>query len=205
MGLFDWVDDILLGPVTLMTGGHVNVGSINSMLEGDHETPTIEAPGEDEKTTYLKSLQKRVAKDFRDNLDKNITEGSGLIRAQGEQELDKRFKTVDRNANSRGLLYSGKRQAGREAEAADVAGAIGRKAGEFEQQQRDLARDLDSDVIQSDIQGAYNASAMKGLTNDQYAKKLSKELARKRENQAGITQLGDSISSLAGGFAGGGL
>jgi len=205
MGLFDWVDDILLGPVTLMTGGHVNVGSINSLLEGDHETPTIEQPGEDEKTTYLKSLQKKVAKDFRTNLDDTIATGSGLIRSRGEQELGERFKKVDRNANQRGLLYSGKRQAGRETEAADVAGSVGQKVGQFEQGQRDLARDLDSDVINTGLQDAYNLSAMKGLTNDQYAKQLSNRLRQKAENQAGITKLGDSLTSLGGVAAGGGF
>jgi len=203
MGLFDWVDDIILGPATLFSGGSVNVGSVNEMFRGDHETPTIEAPGEDEKTSYLKSLQKKVAKDFRENLDSNIAEGTGLIQSRGEQELGDRFKKVDRNANQRGLLYSGKRQAGREAEAADVAGSVGRKAGEFEQQQRDLARDLDSDVINTNLQDAYNTSAMKGLTNDQYATKLSQDLRRRMQNQAGISALGEGIGKVGGAFAGG--
>lgn len=202
MGLFDWVDDILLAPTTLWTAGLVTENTIQDLFASDHETPTVETPGEDEKTSYLKSLQKRVAKDFRDNLDTTISNGTGLIRASGEQELGDRFKKVDRNANQRGLLYSGKRQAGREAEAADVAGSVGRRAGDFEQQQRDLARDLDSDVINTNLQDAYNLSAMKGLTNDQYANQISRRLRDRMEQQAGQNQLSSAIAGVAGAAAG---
>lgn len=203
MGLFDWVDDILTAPVTMMTGGAVTPGSIATMMEGEQEEPGVSIPGEDPKLAYSRALQKRVAKDFRDNLDTNVKEGTANIRARGQAELDEENRGIDRGMNRRGLLYSGKRQGAREVAAANKANQVGAQAGEYETAQRDLARDLDSDVINSDLQSVANQSDYGQMISDQKVKEYSRALQKRMQGNQAMGQLGQGAGRIGGLIAGG--
>lgn len=198
MGLFDWVDDVVpfLNPVTALSIGIPNA-AVDSMGEGEAQ-PGVALPGEDPKTSYLRALQKRVSQEFNQGLEGNIAEGSALIREQGFAELDEQNRDTDRSMNRRGLLYSGKRQGAREKNAAGMAGAVARRAGEYEQGQRDLARDLEGDAISSEIEGVYDRNRMGEIQGGAYASELARRLRDKVQTGKAWGDLAGGIGSLTG-------
>ena len=200
MGWLGDIIDVVASPFTLPFG---NYGGISDMFESGHDTPQVALPGEDQKTTYLKALQKRVADKYEQDLGKTIDEGQGLITAKGKAALDSANRSSDQNMNSRGLLYSGKRQSAREMNAADIAGQVGQQAGEYEQGVRDKLGDLRADAIDSDINSAWNQSEIQGLTRDQYANKISNTLKRRMQNQEAMGTFSSGVAKVGGAATGG--
>lgn len=206
MGLFDYIDDILVDPyLYVLTGGNASSENVYDAFRGGEEVPSVQGYSEDQKTTYLKALQKKVAGDFRAGMDTTLAQGKGLINAQGQQKLDEQNRGTDRAANQRGLYFSGKREASRAGNAADVAGQVGEQSGNFETSVRDQARSLDSDVIDNEIQSSFNDSSLRGLNQNQYADNLYKALNKKVKKQAAMGELGEGAGKVAGTYAGGGF
>jgi hypothetical protein len=204
MGLFDWVDDIFVDPFTYLTTGQSSEDLLG-LFKGDEPVPGVAAPTEDQKTTYLKALQKRVADDFRGNKKWLVDQGVANLRSQGQGAIDEAFKNVDADANARGILHSGKRKANRGRAAADIAGRVGQSAGEFEQSVEDQQRDLDNDVISTELSGAFEDAQLKGMTGDDYAKNLSSTLRKRMEKQSAMSQGLNGLGKLGGTLAGGGF
>lgn len=204
MGLFDWVDDVFIDPFTYLTTGQSSEDLIG-LFKGDEPIPGVSAPTEDQKTSYLKALQKRMAEDFRGNKKGLVDQGVANLRAQGGEAIGSAFRDVDADASARGLLYSNKRLANRGRAAADIASQVGQSAGEFEQSVEDKQRDLDNDVISTELSGAFEDAQLKGLTGDQYAKNLSNTLRSRMEKQAARTQMLNGAGKVGGMIAGGGF
>lgn len=202
MGFWSSLVDVIAAPFTLPFG--TTAGGVVDMFDPGHDAPQVGLPGEDQKTTYLKALQKRTADKYEQDLGRTIDEGKGLIQAKGRAALDDADRMTDQGMNSRGLLYSGKRQAEKEENAADIGSQVGAQAGEFEQGTRDRLRDLRADTIDSDINSAWNESAMAGLTRDQYAGKLSDTLRKRMQTQAAAGTFAKAGGKVAGTVLGGG-
>jgi len=175
---------------------------VAGLFSPGHDAPQVALPAQDQKSDYLKALQKRVADKYEQDLGKTLDEGQAVITAKGRAALDDANRATDENMNGRGLLYSGKRQAAREMNAADISGQIGAQSGEYEQGVRDKLRDLRADAIDSDIDSAWNQSEIQGLTRDQYATKLSNALKRRMQGQAAISSFTSAVGKAGGAYAG---
>jgi len=200
MGWLGDIIDVVASPFTLPFG---NYGGVTDMFEKGHDVPNVALPALDQKSNYLKALQKRVADKYEQDLGLTIDQGEAVIKAKGNQALDSANRQTDQNMNSRGLLFSGKRGAERDMNAADIAGQVGQQAGEYEQGARDKLSDLRADAIDTDINQAWNESEIKGLTNDQYANKLSNALKRRMQGQAAMGQFTQGVGKIGGAAVGG--
>lgn len=202
MGLFDFVDDIFIDPFELFTGGAIDAGEIFDLFKPGEEVPEVGAPTEDQKTKYLREIQRKVADQFKAGMGETIAQGKGLINAQGQEELDNQNRGTDRSANQRGMYFSGKRQSSRAANAADVAGKIGKRTGEFETGVRDQARALEGDAIDSDIESSlYDADVM-GMNQDAYVNNLNRALKQKQQKRANFDEFASGMNNAGGTYMG---
>lgn len=198
MGLFDFVDDIFIDPFELFTAGAIDGGEVFDLFKSGEEVPGVSAPTEDQKTKYLRELQRKVADKYKADMGDTIAQGKGLINAQGQEELDNENRGIDRQANQRGLFYSGKRQANRAAAAADVAGRVGKSVGDFEVGVRDQARALEGDAIDGDIESSlYNADIM-GVNQDSYVNNLNRALKQKQQKRANYDDFASGMNKAGG-------
>lgn len=147
---------------------------------------------------YAKSLQKKL----RDNFSKNRTslerQGVANLRDQSEDALMSDFKNVDASANARGLLYSGKRDAARGAVAAQRSGELGQSINDFTEGLSDTERNLNSDVITSDITSALQSADINDIMSNAFYKKLEKGVQADQQQ----AQMAGSLGSGAGSFIG---
>lgn len=151
---------------------------------------------------YAKSLQKRLRDNFQKNKPNLENQGVANLRAETEDALQSDFKNVDANANARGLLYSGKRDAGRAAAANQRATELGKSVNDFTQGLADTERNLNSDVITSDIGSALQTADINDIMSNAFYNKLERGIQSDRQQAAAAGALGGGVGSFIGNYYG---
>lgn len=156
---------------------------------------------EQKKGMQVNSLKKRLSGEFNQNYQNNLDQGKANLRESKQTELDDAFRDIDRNANQRGLLFSGKRDSSRAQTAAQKAGELGSATTGYENSLQDMRRNLNSDVIDSDIEQTLNASSLGDLAQDDYYSALKRKLAKQTGNYELAAQIGSVTGSGLGSLA----
>lgn len=150
---------------------------------------------------YSQMLQKKLREDYQKNQKSYLDRGKANLREQSQMALDDDFSTIDENANSRGLLYSGKRQTARSGAAAQRANELGSATTGYEQQLADTGRQLNSSDISSDINSLLQQQDLNSIASGAFYNKLQNDLLGSQSMVQGLGSLGSGVGSFAGSMA----
>ena len=150
---------------------------------------------------YSQTLQKRLREDFKKNQKSYLDRGKANLREQSQMALDDDFSTIDENANSRGLLYSGKRQSARANAAAQRSDEAGKATSALEQQLLDTGRQLNSADFSSDINSLLQQQDLNSIASGAFYNKLQSDLLGSESLVKGLGSLGGGVGSFAGSMA----
>lgn len=150
---------------------------------------------------YGKALTSRLRNDFKKNKAGMEAQGIANLRDQSQDALQDDFKGIDADANARGLLYSGKRQAARGAAAGARANELGQLATDFSQGLSDTERQLNSDVFGSEIQTAANQADINDILTGSFYNKLQRNLGQFEGQANSAASLGQGLGSISGALA----
>lgn len=147
---------------------------------------------------YSQALQKRLSSDFKKNMGEYSARGKANLRDQSQQLLDNDFGQIDENANSRGLLYSGKRQSARAGAAANRASELGTATTAFEQNLGDTDRKLSQASYASDINSLLQQQDLNSIASGAFYNKLQQDAANSAAMIGGLGQLGAGVGMMTG-------
>lgn len=154
---------------------------------------------------YSRGLQTRLRNDFKNSKKGIENQGVANLRDQSQDALSQDLKGIDADANSRGLLFSGKREAARGAAAAARSNELGQVAGDFSRGLSDTERQLNSDVFSSEMDSAFKQADLNDIMSGNFYNKMQRDLGTtKNQAQAAIglgDGLGDGLGSLSGALA----
>lgn len=152
--------------------------------------------------SYTKGLQSRLRNDFKNQRKGMEAQGSANLRSTAEDALGDEFKSIDAGANSRGLLYSGKRDAARASAASQKAGELGQATTDYLQSISDMGRNLNSDIFASELETSARQADINDLVSGSFARKLSNNIDSSRAQAQAAQSLGSGIGDIGGALAG---
>lgn len=152
--------------------------------------------------SYTKGLQTKLRNQFKSERKRMEAQGSANLRSMAEDRLGDEFKSIDAEANSRGLLYSGKRDSARASAASQKAGELGQATTDYLQSIGDMERGLNSDVFASELETSARQADINDLISGAFAKKLSNNIDTSRAQAKAAQNFGSGIGDLSGALAG---
>lgn len=165
-------------------------------------TPALDRGEDYYMNLYSRGLQSRLRNDFKNSKKGIENQGVANLRDQSQDALSQDLKGIDADANSRGILYSGKRQAARGAAAAARADELDQVVGDYSRQLSDTERQLNSDVFSSEMDSAFKQADLNDITSGNFYNKLQRDVGTTQNQAQAAIGLGDGLGSLSGALAG---
>lgn len=147
---------------------------------------------------YSQALQKRIKDDFEQNRKSYFDRGTAGLRGQSEQALNDDFAGIDESANSRGLLYSGKRQSARTGAAAARSNELRNAVSNYEKQLSDTSRHLADADFSSDINSLLQQQDYNSIASGAFYQKLRDDATQAQQMIEGAGSVGQGLGSLGG-------
>lgn len=151
---------------------------------------------------YSRGLQTRLRNDFKNSKKGIENQGVANLRDQSQDALSQDLKGIDADANSRGLLFSGKREAARGAAAAARSNELGQVVGDFSRGLSDTERRLNSDVFSSEMDSAFKQADLNDIMSGSFYNKMQRDLGATQGQAQAAMSLGDGLGSFSGALAG---
>lgn len=151
---------------------------------------------------FSRSLQKRLRNDFKKNRSGMEQQGVANLRGQAEDVLKNDLKGIDAEANSRGLLFSGKTDLARRNAAATRANELGQSTTGFVQGLGDMDRQINSDVFGSEIDKSFRQADLNDIMTGQFYKRLQRDVDATQGQAQAAQNLGQGLGSFAGSYFG---
>lgn len=148
--------------------------------------------------SYTKGLQSRLRNQFKNERKGMEAQGSANLRAGAEDALRNDFKGIDADANARGLLFSGKRQAAQSAAAAQRAVELGQATTDYLQSLGDMERNLNSDVFKSEIDSSVRQADINDLKTGAFYNKLRRSAGDSAAQAQAAQNFGSGLGSISG-------
>lgn len=174
-------------------GGKTIFDPLNAAAGEGPQAPS--APGVDPRMESLKKEQERQAQEFREKMPQAKEQAMSDFAQQEKSQLAGDLAGVKAGAQSRGLLYSGKRQAAELGAKAKSAGRLAKAKQDINISFEDQAKQMENAAIDS---GAALQRAQQGMQNEVFNQALS----NMQERSANIGALGGVAGSLIGGAMG---
>lgn len=151
---------------------------------------------------YTRGLQNRLRDQFKREKKGMEEQGTANLRDQAQGALTNDFKSIDADANARGLLFSGQREAARGAAASQRAGELGQATTDYAQSLGDMERGINSDVFKSEMDSSLRQADMNDLMSGAFYNRM-RRTSRDQAAQAQAAQsFGSGFGSLSGALAG---
>lgn len=151
---------------------------------------------------FSRSLQKRLRNDFKKNRSGMEQQGVANLRGQAEDVLKNDLKGIDAEANSRGLLFSGKTDLAERNAAATRANELGQSTTGFVQGLGDMDRQINSDVFGSEIDKSFRQADLNDIMTGQFYKRLQRDVDATKGQALAAQNLGEGLGSFAGSYFG---
>lgn len=150
--------------------------------------------------SYTKGLQSRLRNDFKNQRKGMEAQGSANLRAGAEDALGDEFKSIDAGANSRGLLYSGKRDSARASAASQKASELGQSTTDYLQSIGDMERNLNSDVFNSELSTSVRQADLNDIMSGSLYNRMKNNFENSKLEAQAAQNLGQGIGSFAGNY-----
>lgn len=147
---------------------------------------------------YSRGLQTRLRNDFKNSKKGIENQGVANLRDQSQDALSQDLKGIDADANSRGLLFSGKREAARGAAAAARSNELGQVAGDYSRQLSDTERQLNSDVFLSEMDTAFKQADMNDILSGNFYNKMKNNSDMFAMEAQAANSLGKRLGNASG-------
>lgn len=199
-GALKAIGRVVTAPVRL--AGGLLKGS--NPFESTPEEEQSERAAEEQRKRYAASLQGAkeatqrqagAAQAFRTSLPARSQEYGSMLGDQQRMSLARQMQGNAAAAQSRGLLYSGLKQAADQASAGQYASALSRGQSQFNEAAQKQAGEMEEQAIQSGLQ-------LNQMENQAAQERYKNALLKRQANQGAAGGLGGAIGSITGGILG---
>lgn len=166
-------------------------------------TKNIQRTDDDYVRNYSQSLRKKMADEYRQKYTDTVDQGVANLREGANDALQDDFSGIDRSANQRGLLFSGKRVSQRGSAAQRRASELAPKVQQYEAAVADTQSDLDNSVNDGLIAESLRKSAWGDIESGQFYNRLRKQLGGELSNYQTAGTIGQGVGTAAGTMYGG--